>query len=231
MRPAILILLLLATPAHAVKSIAFVGDSINEGGGLWVTAGVYRPSRHSQAAILQSLLTKAPVANAWKNATVKNWCIPSSDPTDWAVSPDATLCSNYQNNYPHLKAACRDTAPIINYIPTGYDAVALMFSGSTSPSVSAWVDTLVTLETALDAVNGTILLGTSPYGKTTALSSAMPADSLRATRVAVEAEMSSRGIINGAHNTTGVMPTNADSLHAREHGYATEASLWYSVLP
>ena len=59
----------------------------------------------------------------------------------------------------------------------------------------------------------------------------MPADSLRSIRTAVETEMSGRGIINGAHNTTGVMPTNTDTLHAREHGYATEGALWYSALP
>ncbi len=39
----------------------------------------------------------------------------------------------------------------------------------------------------------------------------MPADSLRATRTAVETEMNNRGIINGAHDTTGKMPTNSRS--------------------
>lgn len=231
MRAAVLILLLLATPAHAVKSIAFVGDSIHLGAGLDITTVLLLPSPHTAAATLRALLKKAPVANTWKDATVTNWAIPSSDPTDWSSAPDTPLCNTYSANYPHLKAACRDGAPIMNYIGSGYDAVAVMFTGSTTPSASAWVDTLVTLKTALDAVNGTILLGTSPWGGSSAQSAAMPADTYRTVRVAVEAEMSSRGIITGAHNTTGVMPTNTDSLHGRDHAYATEGSLWYSTLP
>lgn len=229
MRAAILLLLLLATPAHAVQSIAFVGDSIHEGG-LSAVGIVYRRSPHSAARTLRSLLAHAPAGNQWLNATVTNRAIPSSDPTDWSTAPDATLCSTYRTKYPHLEAACRDAAPIMNYIGT-YDLVLVMFSGSTTPSASAWVDTLATLKTALDAVNGTILLGTSPWGPGSGGTTAMPNDSLRTIRVAVEAEMSSRGIINGAHNTTGTMPTSIDSLHARDHGYATEGSLWYSVLP
>lgn len=226
-----LLLLLVAAPAHAVNSIAFVGDSIHEGGGLAVTSGLYSISRHRQSDTLRALLAKAPAGHAWKDATVKDWTVPASDPTDWSVAPDSTLCSTYRSRYPHLEAACRDRAPLLNYIGSGYDAVLVAFTGSTTPTVSAWADTLVTLKTALDAVNGSILLGTSPYGKTTAQSAAMPADSYRATRVAVEAEMATRGIINGAHNTTGTMPTNSDTMHGRDHAYATEASLWYAALP
>lgn len=230
MRAAILLLLLLATPAHAVKSIAFVGDSIHESGLSVPPSLTYKRSAHSADRTLFSLLKKAPGGNQWLNATVTNWGIPSADPGDWSSAPDATLCSTYRASYPHLEAACRDAAPIMNYIGT-YDLVLVMFTGSTTPSASAWVDTLATLKTALDLTNGTILLGTSPWGPTPAASGAMPLDTFRAVRIAVEAEMSGRGIINGAHDTTATMPTSIDTLHARDQGYATQGSLWYGVLP
>lgn len=171
-----------------------------------------------------------PVANQWLNATVTDWSVSSSSPTDWTTAPNGTLCTQQRARYPHLEAACRDNAPILNYIGSGYDLVLVAFTGSTTPSASAWVDTLVTLETALDAVNTTVLLGTSPWGAASG-TTAMPADTFRSVRVAVEAEMSSRAIIDGAHGDMGTLPMSIDTIHARDHGYATQGALWYSVLP
>lgn len=225
-----LLLLLVATPAHAVKSIAFVGDSINWGGLTVTPSNAYKRSPHNAARTLFSLLKKAPGGNQWLNATVVDWSVSSADPSDWTTAPDATLCTNYRAKYPHLEAACRDNAPILNYIGSGYDLVAVAFTGSTTPSASAWVDTLETLEAALDPANGTILLGTSPWGASSG-TTAMPADSFRSVRVAVESEMSGRGIINGANGDKGTLPMSIDTIHARDHGYATQGALWYGALP
>lgn len=37
--------------------------------------------------------------------------------------------------------------------------------------------------------------------------------------------------LDGAHGDMGSMPTSIDTIHSRDHGYATQGSLWYSVLP
>ncbi len=232
---AIVIVLLLATPAHAVKSIAVVGDSINWGG---LTAAApydatgYRHSRHSMARTLRSLLAHAPAGNAWKDATVVDWGINASNPTDWTGTPDPTECSTWQDRHPHLKAACRDGAGVINYIPTGYDAVLLMFNGPVgvdAATLDAWVDTLEDLRDALDLVNGTVLVGTPPHGPSSALG-AMPADSFRTARIAVDTEMNSRAMITGAR-PSGDNPMSIDTNHMRDQAYAAQAALWYAVLP
>lgn len=229
---ALLIILLLATPAHAVKSIAVVGDSINWGGltsAAPFDADGYRHSRWSMADTLRELLEHAPAGNQWLNATVVDWGVNASNPTDWTGTPDPTECSTWQDRHPHLKAACRDGAGIINYIPSGYDLVLVMFNGNVGGSTSDWVDTLVTLRDELDAVNTTVLVGTPPYGSASG-TTALPPDSFLTARQAVETEMSGRTMITGAHPTGGY-PMCVDTIHMRDHAYAAQAALWYGVLP
>lgn len=82
----ILIFMLLATPAHAVSSVALVGDSIHEGGQLNIRTGTYGVSRHRISTTLRALLAAAPVGKTYKGATVTDWSIPSSNPSDCSLA-------------------------------------------------------------------------------------------------------------------------------------------------
>lgn len=230
MRRALLIalLLLVATPALAVKKIIIVGDSIAWSGGLFPGL-VYLRSRYAIDTSLRSLLKKVPGGNAYLNATVEDWGVSASAPTDWLSTPDSFLCSTQGANYPQLKAACDAGDGIINHITTGADVVVMIADDDTPTTASAAVDTLVTLRNALDAIEGTVLLSPPPHGPSSG-NVALPADTRRALRVAVRDEMNGRGIITGPDFTTD-LPMTIDGIHFRDQGYATMASLVIGFLP
>jgi len=225
---AIVLLLALAIPAHA-KTIKIVGDSYCVGGVLYPGGVGYRVSPHEPGRTLRQLTAKR--TDTWLNATVENWCVSGSTPVDWSTAPNATLCTNEKANYPHLKSACAAAAPIMNYIGSGADLVIVIDNGTaTGLTTSQYVDALVVLRDALDAVNTTIWLTAPPHGPA-AGNIAMPADSSRADKLLVDAEMNSRGIINGPDWRTTDFPMSIDTIHFRDHGYATITSALAGALP
>lgn len=219
------VLLLLATSAHA-KSIALVGDSLCFGGVLYPVSG-YLVSPYELGRVVQAILDKA--TTSWADATVKNWGVSSSTPADWLTSPSASLCTAQRANYGHLEAACAAGDGIKNHIGSGYDAVVIIDDGIVSGlTTSEVVDLYVSLNTALDAVNTDIRLSPPPTGPASG-NTALPADPNRTAKLAVRTEMSSRAIITGP--TWPDLPMSVDSVHFRDHGYATMASLVVGNLP
>lgn len=226
MRRLILIVLLLvvATPAQAVKKIMLVGDSLCAGTVYaWTGSGFPLVSRHAVAIELRSILAKT--AGVYANATVIDACVPGTTTTDWYPGPpDATTCSLFRTIYPILQAACTAGDGLINHVASGNDVVLLY--GDEDGTVLQ----IETLRTQLDAVNGTILVTSPPHGPSSG-TTAMPADSHRAARVTRGTDLNTAGDITGPDWRSTDWPMQADGIHQREDVMGAEAALWIPKLP
>lgn len=224
-------LVLQATPALAVKSILIVGDSL--GASQTVFPGtVYKTNAHAVDRELRSLLARGTAGGKLSaGGTVTSWSVPASTPGDWSPGPPSALvCAAEATAWPPATAGCRDNAAMLSYIPTGYDYVFIIDNGIASPlTTSQYVDSLQTLATALDAVNGTVYISPPPHGPASG-TTAMPADGDRTAKIAVRTEEVSRGIINGP-DWTDDLPMCVDGIHFRDHGYEYLASKIYAALP
>lgn len=249
MRRALLIagvLLLVASSAHAQKRIGLIGDSHVVGGVSFASLGSF-VSRWSIDVTMRDILAQA--SGTWANAHVENWGVPGTSQDDWLADgpSEAALCaaefdpwicctgsgtgsscicdSGLVTQYPHLKAACRDRAPMTNYLPSGVDRWILIPDGSpaggdtaTPEAIAAAVDRIEALAAVLDTLDaGDGVVVTSPlHFDGGCVLGAFTYDT-------IHAEMVSRGdvITSGFDLYNGPALTRCpDFIHPTDVGYA-----------
>lgn len=252
MRAAIaLLLLLLATPAHAA-TIILIGDSLAAGSAY--TTGGGNVSRMRPAASLAALVKKLPVGNTYRNATVEDWTVGGTEPTEWYFKPGkgsecvgvnnpwdcctgagtgSCICDDTSNGslysyYGHLKSACINRTPILNHITQNADLALIHTDGIVVNSTADAVDDLQALVTAVDAMAGTVLISSPTYLTCPALGTCSLCDNHSAVRT----EMNVRAMITGPDFFTGPPSRcGADLIHVRDSSYAGMAQAWLGKLP
>lgn len=244
-----LALCLIATNARATKTIIIIGDSLAAGSEYnpGVSTGV---SRYRVATSLQSLVRKFPGGNQWKDATVEDWTVPGTEPTEWYLKPGkASECLGANNPFdcctgsgagsncicdgspllpyhPHLQSACNARDPIINHIRQGADLVLIHTDGVIVNDVTDAVDDLATLVTALDAVEGTVLISSPSYMSCPPLEPS-PGCLVCTWHQSVHDEMESRTMITGPDFFDGpVAQCGPDFIHTTDTNYQMWAWEW-----
>lgn len=231
----LLVLLLLASSASA-KTICLIGDSLHLAGMTSLSVGL---SPWRSARVIRELAKHAPDGDPWKDATVLDFSVPGTGPSDWLGPIDPSRCGNpsnpaaQRNAYPVARAACAAGDGMAAHLPVGVCDVFFLLG-----DVSEMAINTVTAEGTVDDIEALVAyLDTIDAGDGVVLSAPPLLETIAGTDQYLDvfdagrAEMLERGIVNGPDLAPLRYLTAWDALHFRDSSHIKLGDGWFRSRP